>query len=234
LAQLLRCPEDDLDYALGDAITDTSARVMAGVFDGDPQPLYDVILDPQANQFVRSEMCQALAMVALQGGLPRPEAARFLETCFTELKPERDCFVWDGWQTAVAALGLAELRPQVKQAFERESIDPSWLSYHHFEEDLNATLECPQAPSWFLERHAPFGDLFDEFSDWGFQSERELQKERYAVHDELSLWGVGEGQAFNRYRNVGRNDPCPCGSGKKFKKCCLDAHRDAPFQGEAA
>jgi preprotein translocase subunit SecA len=22
-------------------------------------------------------------------------------------------------------------------------------------------------------------------------------------------------------RKVGRNDPCPCGSGKKFKKCCL-------------
>jgi uncharacterized protein len=22
-------------------------------------------------------------------------------------------------------------------------------------------------------------------------------------------------------RNVGRNDPCPCGSGKKYKKCCL-------------
>jgi uncharacterized protein YecA (UPF0149 family) len=21
-------------------------------------------------------------------------------------------------------------------------------------------------------------------------------------------------------RNVGRNDPCPCGSGKKYKKCC--------------
>ncbi len=24
-----------------------------------------------------------------------------------------------------------------------------------------------------------------------------------------------------RERRVGRNDPCPCGSGKKFKKCCL-------------
>jgi len=22
--------------------------------------------------------------------------------------------------------------------------------------------------------------------------------------------------------NIGRNDPCPCGSGKKYKKCCLD------------
>ncbi|WP_390884613.1 SEC-C metal-binding domain-containing protein [Aeromonas dhakensis] len=20
---------------------------------------------------------------------------------------------------------------------------------------------------------------------------------------------------------IGRNDPCPCGSGKKFKQCCL-------------
>ena len=24
-----------------------------------------------------------------------------------------------------------------------------------------------------------------------------------------------------RHAHVGRNDPCPCGSGKKFKKCCL-------------
>jgi len=21
-------------------------------------------------------------------------------------------------------------------------------------------------------------------------------------------------------RKVGRNDPCPCGSGRKYKKCC--------------
>ncbi len=34
------------------------------------------------------------------------------------------------------------------------------------------------------------------------------------------------GEAFpepqeNPCRHIGRNDPCPCGSGKKFKKCCL-------------
>lgn len=23
-------------------------------------------------------------------------------------------------------------------------------------------------------------------------------------------------------KNVGRNDPCPCGSGKKYKNCCLN------------
>jgi len=24
-------------------------------------------------------------------------------------------------------------------------------------------------------------------------------------------------------RKVGRNDPCPCGSGRKYKKCCGSA-----------
>lgn len=27
-------------------------------------------------------------------------------------------------------------------------------------------------------------------------------------------------RAVNPYKSVGRNDPCPCGSGQKFKKCC--------------
>jgi uncharacterized protein YchJ len=26
---------------------------------------------------------------------------------------------------------------------------------------------------------------------------------------------------FKSGKKVGRNDPCPCGSGKKYKKCCL-------------
>lgn len=27
-------------------------------------------------------------------------------------------------------------------------------------------------------------------------------------------------QVFVKEKTVGRNDPCPCGSGKKYKKCC--------------
>jgi hypothetical protein len=25
---------------------------------------------------------------------------------------------------------------------------------------------------------------------------------------------------------AGRNEPCPCGSGKKYKKCCIGQHKD--------
>jgi len=27
-------------------------------------------------------------------------------------------------------------------------------------------------------------------------------------------------QSAPKYEDVNRNDPCPCGSGKKYKKCC--------------
>jgi preprotein translocase subunit SecA len=43
---------------------------------------------------------------------------------------------------------------------------------------------------------------------------------------ELASMQLGDGEtataaqpANNPYKNVGRNDPCPCGSGKKYKKC---------------
>ena len=229
LARLLRCPRRDMDGVLGDAITETSSQVMAGVFDDDPQPLYDLILDPQVDEFVRWSMCDTLAIVTLRGELPRSEAARFLAACFTDLKPEESCCVWDGWQSAVAALGLADLRPQVKQAFERGWIDPTSLSFKDFEEDLNATLQSPSAPGWFLDGHRPLGDIVERLSTWWFHSDNDEDEARATGH---SLWNPE--QAVNPFKNVGRNDPCPCGSGKKFKKCCLDAYRDAPFQGEAA
>ncbi len=28
-------------------------------------------------------------------------------------------------------------------------------------------------------------------------------------------------------KKIGRNDPCPCGSGKKYKHCCTDKHHDS-------
>ena len=34
--------------------------------------------------------------------------------------------------------------------------------------------------------------------------------------------GSVKGETFKKnYTDMNRNDPCPCGSGKKFKKCCL-------------
>jgi uncharacterized protein YecA (UPF0149 family) len=31
-----------------------------------------------------------------------------------------------------------------------------------------------------------------------------------------------EGHSFVKRTRIGRNTSCPCGSGRKFKKCCID------------
>jgi hypothetical protein len=227
LAALLRLPPEDLDDLLGEAVDRTGHRVMAAVFDGDPAPLYDIIRDPEADEAARSRMLEALAMVTLRGELAREETVRFLRACFAEL-PQRECFVWDGWQNAIAMLGLVELVPLVKRAFERGFINPQGLDFEDFETELRRALDGGPPPGWQDEREFElFGDTIEELADWAYldpdeeADEWESDETEERIADEHVLWSAREGPAVNPYKGVGRNDPCPCGSGKKFKKCCL-------------
>lgn len=47
----------------------------------------------------------------------------------------------------------------------------------------------------------------------------ERQEKNYNVSYSRS-GGEGKPQPVKKQKKVGRNDPCPCGSGKKYKKCC--------------
>ena len=53
---------------------------------------------------------------------------------------------------------------------------------------------------------------------------RNIQRKKDREMAELQFVG-GDGSAAGQQPvvkgdKVGRNDPCPCGSGKKYKKCC--------------
>ena len=53
----------------------------------------------------------------------------------------------------------------------------------------------------------------------------EMEMQRRPQRIVLSHGGDGEAQARatpvkRQGSKVGRNDPCPCGSGKKYKRCC--------------
>src|SRR6266481_7242432 len=146
LARLLRLPRRDVDRIFGDGITTTSHRVMASVFDGDPKPLCDIILDPKAEEFIRAGMCEALAMVTVRGELDRAVVGRFLRDAFINLQPQRQNFVWVGWQSAIAMLDMSDLKILVKKAFDRGFIDSHVLGFDHFEQDLRRGIEHPGEP----------------------------------------------------------------------------------------
>jgi len=54
--------------------------------------------------------------------------------------------------------------------------------------------------------------------------EAEFQRKKKRELEDARMAGAGDGQPVQQRRTsgskVGRNDPCPCGSGKKYKKCC--------------
>ena len=49
-------------------------------------------------------------------------------------------------------------------------------------------------------------------------------EDRVITGDQLAqlraLYNRRPAQQVRKYAKIGRNDPCPCGSGKKYKKCC--------------
>jgi hypothetical protein len=228
LASFLRLPRDVLDPILGDAITETSHRVMAAVFDGDPDPLFEIIGDQEVDEFVRARMCHAIAMLTRRGDLARPAAADFLRDCYAQLEPPVDCYVWQGWLDAVAWLGLVELKPLVQQAFLRGSIDPTWLSFEDFEKDLQHAVEYPEAQPLHADGNlAFFGDTIAEMSEWDcFRPKARGDKPEWGPLTSLGM------PHRDPLRKIGRNDPCPCGSGKKFKKCCLNAASESFSAGD--
>jgi preprotein translocase subunit SecA len=52
--------------------------------------------------------------------------------------------------------------------------------------------------------------------------EKEFQRKKQRELEAASRSGGDASQPTQRRtgEKVGRNDPCPCGSGKKYKKCC--------------
>lgn len=56
-------------------------------------------------------------------------------------------------------------------------------------------------------------------ADWLYELPQ--WKEIYSEEELKKLYKEQkESTTIRKEKNIGRNDPCPCGSGKKYKKCC--------------
>jgi hypothetical protein len=52
-----------------------------------------------------------------------------------------------------------------------------------------------------------------------------LYVRHYQAQDQARIHHVASALAFDNLLKIGRNDPCPCGSGRKYKHCCLNKPR---------
>lgn len=91
------------------------------------------------------------------------------------------------------------------------------------EEDLDAGLALPPPLDW-LRFYDPEA-IARRRDEGGADDDADLDDLLKAppsldVMSRLDEPAAGPAPIVNAERKVGRNDPCPCGSGRKFKKCC--------------
>lgn len=210
LLALLRQDIEVVDAVLGDATTATLPRILASLFDGQTDPLFRLILDSSLDDTIRQSVLTACCTLCIAGRIEREGLHRLLVR-FDDAKAAVEGDIgWSAWEEAIAVLGLRDLAPRVEAARKDRRIDPEFSEPDWFRETLRAAERHPHEFG-----HLPpdqYGYLDDPVA--GLDWTRE---------------GFGEPQR-NPLKDVGRNDPCPCGSGKKFKKCCLGkVEADAPW-----
>jgi len=212
------------DLILGDAITSTLRGILISTYDGDLAALQAVIEAETADDFVREGALLALAYLTRTGRVPEAEMRAYLLHLLTAMQPQAEHFVWTGWLLAVAHLGCEDLAEQAEGLIRRGFVSERDWRIADFRNDLRRTLADPERMAGFAhDRIGPFTDAIGELEKWaGFSGEDDTPA--------LPSWPEHEVQQpiTNPLRGVGRNDPCPCGSGKKYKKCCLAAQGTAP------
>ena len=197
-----------IEAALGDGVTTTLKGILISTYDGDLEALKGVIEAAGTDEFVRTGALEALAYLMATDRIARDEAEAYLLRLST-----------------VAILGLEPWSGVVRQAFAGGLISPLDTRDDGFREDLRRVLTDPERTADPRSGTiAPLEDATGELSGRYASSEATTRdRERRSA----SPGGVGSVPAATRqpsadlFKGIGRNDPCPCGSGKKFKKCCL-------------
>jgi hypothetical protein len=226
LIDFLSGDPERVEEIVGDAITETMTQVLISVFDGQTDRLYGVMNDPKVDEFVRTAAFMTWTHEIASGRINQEEAECYLLACFDELQPRGEIknYVWVAWVDCISYLGFDALKPLVRQAFDNELIPYRSIDWEDFEHALGERLAASD-PMAFLagKRICPFRDTIGTLSKWhGFSPEYVEAKRRPPPPEPRDMPALSRETVANPYRHVGRNDPCPCGSGKKFKQCCLN------------
>jgi hypothetical protein len=91
--------------------------------------------------------------------------------------------------------------------------------------DLNATEAIEIITNAYKKNTVELsvtGDLEEVEIELKLRIKRSTPRPNFGLFDALNFSDIPVSiQKVNDSPKVGRNDPCPCGSGKKYKKCCL-------------
>jgi hypothetical protein len=197
-----------------DVVTQDGGRILAAVCDGDLAPMTSLVLNRGANEWCRCAGVRALALLGAWAEVPGERIVEHFTWLAREGLEREPGAVWDELASASADIEAVPVFAELRRAYDEGLIDPHQIP----PDELDEVEAAP--PGAFLEdfrtQYPPIDDVTEAISWWGYPHDQDEDEDADGEQDAF-------GPAVETYRapvKVGRNEPCPCGSGKKYKKCC--------------
>ncbi len=210
LVQIFSAPGELPFNLAGDVVTEDLSSILASVSDGDISGMTSLVENEQANEFVRSAALKGLVTLVACGKRSRDEVMTYLRRLFDILK-RTPSNVWNELASACADLFPEEVVEELRLAYEDELVEPGYIRWKEIDRALAAGKEA--AMRTLKERYRLIDNVEAEMGWWACFEENkrkwDLPKVRFIPPP------VPKARV-----KVGRNEQCPCGSGKKFKRCC--------------
>jgi hypothetical protein len=233
--QIMRQGRDLFEYWFGDAAEDCLWECLYHLAGNQLSVLSDFLKEPDRYTYSRTIVGTAVAQIALHQPERREEVVEWFRGMFEFFLNEKDNedisegdFIGQFVNSVLDFRGK-ELLPEIEMIYKE---DLAWEDINGDFNDVKAEMEEPlQDP--LIYHHYTIYERYEHFLNtwYYYQEEMDLfpdkEPENYvsnnsydsnkSYHEELP-------QTFVREEpKIGRNDPCPCGSGKKYKKCCMDS-----------
>lgn len=198
LIQYLEADYDTVEWLLGDILTEDFGAILASVATiDDVKRIKKVIQNEELDAFCRASALTSLIILYVEGIYPRKELIDF----FGVLLENRD----DDYEFLTLLvcdcidIYAKEHFDKIDSLFEEDLIDEMMIGYADFKRDIASLNEEKAFANLLNDTNKRFiTDTVKSMSWWScFKRNPEKMK-------------------------AGRNDPCPCGSGEKYKKCCLE------------
>jgi hypothetical protein len=219
LLAFLRLPGEQCLDLSGDIVTEDMDRMLAQTAGGNPDGLLALARDPAVNEWSRVAAINALALLAAWGELPRATLIAHYRELIAAAGPPQKINdpgpVLANYVSSALDLGLVEMRDELLQLMDRGWIEEGIVGSR---DDVAAEFDRPNV----IPIPRPIDDVVEAIRWWGCFA-REPGTVRFPAAPVTPLEPERPSVIPQPYRappKVGRNDPCPCGSGKKYKKCC--------------
>lgn len=206
----------------GDTVTTAGMVLLASVCDGDLEPIKRLALSREANEYCRGQALEALGLLASWGEVPRKVIEDYFVWLAREGLEREFSQVWNSLCNSCLDTEALSVFPELRRAYDEGLIDPGFVSLKNLDE-----VESGPRGKWIKHQrkwHPPIADVARATAWWGcFKREPRLsaaQLAESASRVRASETGFAHSAPYIAPPKVGRNDPCPCGSGKKYKKCC--------------